>query len=996
MRKLSVLIFTFLSLSMAKAEVITQDAARQKAENFVTNRLKAGKRATTRGVQNIEIAESRNAFYVFNIGEVDGYVVVSGDDRMPDILGYSDNGNFDGRSIPDNLRGWLQGYERQYEYLKAHPDGKLTSRGSDSRKPIAPMLECHWRQGSPYNDLCPEGCPTGCTATAMAQIMYYHKWPKQTTKTIPAYTTKTNKYEIPSIGVTTIDWDNMQSTYNSSSSEASRKAVATLMKLCGAAVKMDYGPEESPGAVSAFPFFEYFDYETDIVRLSRNDFQKDNWNDIIYEELINQRPVLYDGNPEGDGDGHAFVVDGYDSNDYFHINFGWGGYCDAFFLLSVITFGDCDYSFRQCAVVRIEPTSTTKAKPYITLDNETLTLHYDTNRDKSDLKVYSTFLQHESLTDALSQAKHLIISPSFTNYTLYSLDSWLSGFSNLETIEGLGNLNTTYVTVMRNMFYGCSGLTSLDVSHLNTSHVTDMGWMFYDCSGLTSLDVSKFNTSNVTDMSYMFSGCSNLSSLDVSNFNTSNVTDMSYMFEDCSSLTSLDVSNFNTSNVINMDRMFYGCSGLTSLDVSNLNTSNITDLSYMFDGCSGLTSLDVSKFNTSNVTDMSYMFDGCSGLTSLNVYKLNTSNVTDMSGIFYGCSGLTSLDVSNFDTSNVTSMWGMFEGCSGLTSLDVSKLNTSNATEMGSMFSGCSGLTSLDVSNFDTANVTDMSAMFFGCSGLTSLDVSNFNTSNVTYMIYMFYGCSGLTSLDVSNFDTSNVTNMFRMFEGCSGLTLLDLSNFNTSNVTGMSYMFRDCSGLTSLDMSKFDTSNVTSMGSMFRGCSSLTSLGMSKFNTSNVTSMWGMFEGCSGLTSLDVSNFNTSNVTDMGSMFRGCSSLKTIFASDAWSTDKIENSENMFYRCSKLVGGKGTKFDRDNPTDHTYARFDGGESAPGYFTVPGLKGDCNGDGTVNEADVAEIENYIMGKPSDKFIKSAADMNYDGVINAADIVEVVKIIKANK
>lgn len=185
-------------------------------------------------------------------------------------------------------------------------------------------------------------------------------------------------------------------------------------------------------------------------------------------------------------------------------------------------------------------------------------------------------------------------------------------------------------------------------------------------------------------------------------------------------------------------------------------------------------------------------------------------------------------------------------------------------------------------------------------------------------------------------------------------------------------------------------------MGSMFNGCSGLTFLDVSKFNTSNVTNMYGMFLGCSGLTLLDVCNFKTSNVTAMSFMFYDCSSLKIIFASDAWSTDKIEESICMFSGCSRLVGGNGTKFDYGNPTDHTYARIDGGVSLPGYFTVPGLKGDCNGDGTVNEADVAEIENYIMGKPSDKFIKSAADMNYDGVINAADIVEVVKIIKANK
>ena len=146
----------------------------------------------------------------------------------------------------------------------------------------------------------------------------------------------------------------------------------------------------------------------------------------------------------------------------------------------------------------------------------------------------------------------------------------------------------------------------------NTSNVTNMINMFFSCSGLTSLDVSNFNASKVTDMSQMFYSCNSLKSLDLSKFNTSNVPSMSNMFAYCSSLTSLDLRNFNTSNVTDMGRMFYGCGSLTSLDLSGWNTSNVTDMSYMFNSCSGLTSLDLSGWNTSKVTDMGNMFKGCS------------------------------------------------------------------------------------------------------------------------------------------------------------------------------------------------------------------------------------------------------------------------------------------------------------------------------------------------------------------------------------------------
>ena len=418
-------------------------------------------------------------------------------------------------------------------------------------------------------------------------------------------------------------------------------------------------------------------------------------------------------------------------------------------------------------------------EPYAVLsDNNTkLTFFYDEKKTmRGGMSVGPFTYSHDIVNSGWYEQRDNITSvefdDSFANCTsLTSTAYWFDGCSNLVSISGIEYLKTDNVTSMSSMFRGCSGLTSLDVSHFNTANVTSMYAMFYECSSLISLDVSHLITDNVMDMTVMFDGCSKLTTLDVSHFNTANVTSMGYMFYKCSSLTSLDVSHFNTEKVTNMASMFRGCSGLTSLDLSHFNTANVTRIDFMFYSCSGLATLDVSHFNTANVTDMSNLFYDCYRLTSLDVRGFNTANVTDMSSMFDGCSSLTSLDVSHFNTEKVTDMWGMFYGCSSLTSLDVSGFNTVNVTGMGSMFSRCSNLTNLDVSGFNTENVTSMASMFEGCSNLTSLDVSNFNTANVTDLRWMFRGCSSLKTIYAgSGWTTAAVTNGNYMFTDCTSL----------------------------------------------------------------------------------------------------------------------------------------------------------------------------------------------------------------------------------
>ena len=254
-------------------------------------------------------------------------------------------------------------------------------------------------------------------------------------------------------------------------------------------------------------------------------------------------------------------------------------------------------------------------------------------------------------------------------------------------------------------------------------------------------------------------------------------------------------------------------------------------------------------------------------------------------------------------------------------------INDKPVVSMSYMFCK-SQATSIDLSSFNTSNVTNMSDMF-SISQATTLDLSNFNTSNVTNMSNMF-SISQATTLDLGNFDTSNVTDMFDMFCYSRATVIKGLENFNTSKVTDMSYMFSS-SEATTLDLRGFDTSNVTDMNSMFEN-SQATTLDLSSFDTSNVTDMEVMFSNCQ-VTTLDLSSFDTSNVISMAEMFKNSTKLKTIYTSNKFNTNTVTSSIDMFYGCTNLVGGKGTKFD-STKIDKTYAKIDGGTTNPGYFTA--------------------------------------------------------------
>ena len=380
----------------------------------------------------------------------------------------------------------------------------------------------------------------------------------------------------------------------------------------------------------------------------------------------------------------------------------------------------------------------------------------------------------------------VVIDESFKAFAPTTLNSFFKDLRSLETVQGLGNLNTTNVTDMTWMFYECPSLVNLDIENLKTENVTGMTAMFYDCKKLKSLDLSGFRTEKVTLMGEMFKGCYDLEELNLSSFNTSLVEYMRLMFYGASKLSTIYVSElFSTAKLKDSGNMFYGCYKLP-------NFSSDTDATRAHYGEGGYFTYLPPYVTACVVYDtkskvLSFRKFGATGENEKVVANLYnpSGNANWFNGESDTCSwpdeikNATSVVIDpSFKTYAIPTCENMFWGFQALKSIKgLENLNMSNVENMNYMFYGCSALESIDVSGLNSANVTNMNYTFCGCSSLTSIDLTNFNTAKVTDMSKMFSGCSSLTSLDLSSFDTGNVSFFDEMMSYCSNLTTVYVSD---------------------------------------------------------------------------------------------------------------------------------------------------------------------------------------------------------------------------
>ena len=389
MKKLLLTLLVVMVTATVNAERVTKQEALQKAQVFMPGRQFVEARSFARSAGST----GEEAFYVFNADGNQGFVIVSGDDRTTEIIGYSKTGHLDMEQMPDNLKWWLDGYVRQMEALttSAKPAQMAKTHGAGSWKAVSPLVKTQWDQYEPYNLMCPDGnyvdyyevgynanyrCVTGCVATAMAQIMYYWNWPNgcDAIDSYPVgyYDNKGNFIEtnrVKGLPATTFKWFQMQKTYNGNET-ASAEAVAELMRYCGQAVNMDYGLYGSAAGISPYVMARYFGFGKNARQVFRFLYSSSVWENMIYKEVSENRPVLYSGS--GISGGHQFIVDGYDGKGLFHMNWGWSGMSDGYFVLSLANPDEVGagggtsadgYSVDQHAIIGLMPDDGEPEKP---------------------------------------------------------------------------------------------------------------------------------------------------------------------------------------------------------------------------------------------------------------------------------------------------------------------------------------------------------------------------------------------------------------------------------------------------------------------------------------------------------------------------------------------------------------------------------------------------------------------------------------------------------
>ena len=297
-------------------------------------------------------SETATSYYVFDNGADKGFTIVSGDDELPEIVGYSAHGNSEHLMKTEGCAAFLKAYQK---FVAAFTQGDAKARkilaeqralkadGRYQQPKIDPLLgDIAWNQETPYNKMCPEYkgsklSATGCVATAMAQVMMYYKYPKELKADIPAYTTATNKLKVNAISKgEEYDWGNMLPTYTEEEYNTTQaNAVAKLMFHCGAAVQMDYG-DSSGALLRPEDMSTYFGYDADLLQeVYRSVYTLAEWKKILDRELEAKRPIIYGGFASNE-DGHLFVCDGSDGEGLYHINWGWSGYSDGYFDITLL------------------------------------------------------------------------------------------------------------------------------------------------------------------------------------------------------------------------------------------------------------------------------------------------------------------------------------------------------------------------------------------------------------------------------------------------------------------------------------------------------------------------------------------------------------------------------------------------------------------------------------------------------------------------------------
>lgn len=604
-RKICLLLFMALSIGTMLADNISEEQAIQIASQFINSSNRV--RGRSKALPNLQIAyistvkSSTPEMYVINKGEKEGFVIVAGDDCAgPIVLGYSDNGSFDYDKVHPGLKNLLSQYAgelnhcRKTGYVNAMISRNVENFGHDV---VAPLLQTHWNQTSPYWNQTPDKSYTGCVPTAMAQIMKYWEWPKK------GYGTHNNdRYPIQSVNfsVSEYDWDNMANEYGAQSTDEQINAVAKLMADVGCAVNVYYTNNGNSSAYmidACKALVSNFGYSQDARYLySVWDYGTYKSNEtmeaLIREELDNHRPVLYAATDviveeNYRGGAHAFVCDGYTDEGYFHLNFGWSGNCDGYYLLKVMS-SAANYWFEPEVIIGIHPSD----KERVCVDN----IYYELSGDEAT----AVACNDETFGETRNFVVPTAIDAGGKTYNVTGI--WNGTFANALatsiTIQGIKKIPDR-------LFYNDRRLKKF----IFDDEVEEIGKLsFHACTNLTDVTLGK-NVKKIDDEAFSLStGLTNIT------FNDGLEEIGRQAFQGCTNLKELTLSpslkNLGT-------EAFMKCSGLTKV-AFNDGLEEISDSAF-FD-CNNITEISIG-------TGLKKIGDA----VFFNCYSLTDVQNTDMS-----------------------------------------------------------------------------------------------------------------------------------------------------------------------------------------------------------------------------------------------------------------------------------------------------------------------------------------------------------------------------
>ena len=500
------------------AKPVTLEKAREKASVFLTsNNIELANNHSNSHARRAKQHDNQPSYYIFNATDRQGFVVVSGEDATCEILAYSEKGHF-GDKMPEGLLALLDNYDRQIHAVRG---GQAKAAPAKARRhdTISPIISSQWdqgwatKEGDAYNMLCPtiddKHCVTGCVATAMAQVMHYYQWPKEVTMPIPGYESG-NIGKLDTIPPTTFNWLLMPDIYDGDETMEEKSEVAKLMLYCGisALTKYDLKLSEALGSDATRALKDYFGYSSKIRYIKRADYDDDRWEETIYHELACSRPVIYFGFSSNGG--HCFICDGYSTDDFYHINWGWGGEYDGFFKLSILTPEapsisgilpedvEEGYSMNQHAIIGIIPAANSTAEIIHFADSVVKTLcvnNWDNNGD-GELDTYEAKMVL-SLDNVFYNAKDITSFNELNHFKNLKTIS-AQAFEGCEKLESI-KLPNNVTNIGSQAFKGCAKLQAIFIPKL----VAEIGEeVFGYCRMLSSITVDEENKTFIGGNTY--------------------------------------------------------------------------------------------------------------------------------------------------------------------------------------------------------------------------------------------------------------------------------------------------------------------------------------------------------------------------------------------------------------------------------------------------------------------------------------------------------------